>query len=740
MEGSKKIMKKANSNRLKVLLSLPVVLGITIFAAKNISAKTSIWSPELESFDAYVEKKLPGLTLKSNSLTLTSSIYRLASSDQRIGELRADGVTGLVPPQNPFPFQEQLPPDDPKTIKYTADINDFFQKRELLMQLRDEYLHAVGERQLLISGSNLDQSTDIQYISRKISSWNGDIFWAPASKTTDINLKFGDEVRSVFGPIPPFDVTKLGKTINADGSEIQTGLLFTEVEGNRIELKANPSKTGNPLEFEHKDVGGNVIKWTSSVDKCDKPSLAGGVTPCGTASRLSRWVKGNVEWIALARKTKGVEALTPDPYWMPSNPTYALLGYIGFNRVTGEVAFFDGTYVGTKNNPSKFNWSTPIIPPGGNGYNDDEGRSIASRTYDASFKVSCAICHDNKEPRIITPYIKQARVGYRDLAESNAFSLGKLLPEMTRDSSAPYRIIGSGYNALHKKIIKGARSIVDPTGNCTTCHGLTNHGTGRFASDAVGKLGTLITDSGKDPGIENSFRTPWALRTGLGKIQPWMLPDDGNDLTANPPSAVMSDGDWNKLLAIIENPDSASSTVKTYTEAPAPESTTNSETRLADPAAPTGLMLKVLDNQDRDDRNYTKRIHLTWNYLNNLGGVPQRDDVRFNVAIIETDIKSEQPNAGEYPTLDQSTARGATSIGDGFFSDGTVMILQNVSYAGHHRFSDTTPATAPRVYSIDFPAKVNKRYLIRVLAKRFCFDQQEQKFSNVDHLVSADIR
>ena len=34
---------------------------------------------------------------------------------------------------------------------------------------------------------------------------NGDIFWAPAAASSNIITRFGDEARSVFGPIPPAD-------------------------------------------------------------------------------------------------------------------------------------------------------------------------------------------------------------------------------------------------------------------------------------------------------------------------------------------------------------------------------------------------------------------------------------------------------------------------------------------------------------------------------------------------------
>lgn len=46
----------------------------------------------------------------------------------------------------------------------------------------------------------------------------------------------------------------------------------------------------------------------------------------------------------------------------------------------------------------------------------------------------------------------------------------------------------------------------------------------------------------------------------------------------------------------------------------------------------------------------------------------------------------------------------------------------------------------PRQYGISFPANLNKRYLIRVLAKRFIFDRSGEKFSSIDHLFSIDMK
>ena len=38
-----------------------------------------------------------------------------------------------------------------------------------------------------------------------VRRWNGDIFWEPASASSNTITRFGDEARAVFGPIPHAD-------------------------------------------------------------------------------------------------------------------------------------------------------------------------------------------------------------------------------------------------------------------------------------------------------------------------------------------------------------------------------------------------------------------------------------------------------------------------------------------------------------------------------------------------------
>ncbi|MBB5663865.1 hypothetical protein GGE68_002055 [Rhizobium leguminosarum] len=647
------------------------------------------------------------------------------------GNLRFPQISSEAPR---YPFakpMEQLPNDDPRVDVYIKNLTEYLDQRSKIDDLLNKYNKSVISNKSVLSLSENKDFQPFAYIADRTAKWNGEIFWAPASKETDVNLRYGDEARAVFGPIPKFDVTTLGAVALPDGWKSETASLWVEVDGNRAELKRNPAKPGNPWEFEHRDFRGNIVKWTATIDKCDKPSLAGGVTPCGTASRVSRTVKGNVEWIALARKTKGAEVLTDDVYWSQENPSFALLGYIGFNRDTGELAFFDGTYSG-----QSFSWDSPIVQPGGSGYQDDEGRALATRTYDPTFRINCAACHDNKEPRIITPYIKQARVGYRSPDLAAAFSLRDLLPEMTRGARTPYRVVGTSYTAIHNRTLEAGRSVNDPNRNCTACHGLTNLNTSRFASDAVGRLGSLTDDDA----TENSFRTDWALRSGEGKIHPWMLPyPEGADISVDPLPSDLSDSDWEALKKVMEDPDSDPRSMRLYTKVPAPESIASDETRKADPFGPENFYVEVSDNRDGLSEPMQKEIRISWTYLNGLGAVPERDDVRFNVAVLEREMPQVDtpPQISDFPSIEETKAIGASLLEGGVYTDGRLLIFKDLSFVGHTKWTDPVDTKEPRKYQLIFPAATGKQYLIRVSAKRFSFDQSGEVFSNADHVFAV---
>ena len=132
-----------------------------------------------------------------------------------------------------------------------------------------------------------------------------------ASESNDPVTRFGDEARAVFGPIP-----------DADCGNANARIFPLEVDGNIVDLVPNPAKPGHPLEFQHRDFAGNVVKWTDRIEKCDKPSLAGTVSYCGLNSRLHRVVRGNVEWLFFCRKSNSSLEVASDPYWQRSDPTF----------------------------------------------------------------------------------------------------------------------------------------------------------------------------------------------------------------------------------------------------------------------------------------------------------------------------------------------------------------------------------------------------------------------------------
>lgn len=564
-----------------------------------------------------------------------------------------------------------------------------------------------------------------------VQRWNGDIFWEPASASSNVVTRFGDEARAVFGPIP-------------DGNCADGAVTAVEVEGNLIDLRPNPDKAGHPLEFAHRDIEGNVVKWTDSIPRCDKPSLAGGhATYCGLNSRLNRIVRGDVEWLFLCRKSSKSREVRSDPYWLMSNTKFRLYGTIGFNGLTGEIVFFDG-----RKDRDEFDWSTPFVPPGGHSYSDRIGRATAEALYDPTFQIQCSACHDNKNAYVVDPHIRLGRVGYlggTDDPRAIAFSLGDYLPETPRVEGAPFRVIGSGYTSTYRGDLGRARTVQDPTGNCTTCHTLTTQITGqRFAADAVAQEPwisnptwaqrlALLDEKVKQAQIA-ARRTDWALRSGPGKIHPWMVPEHGNGLATLPPALGLAA--WRKLSDCLWGAGGSECGYQPlYTPCPAPQSGPGGDG--SEPTDPAVSTLPLPAGEMGVDRV----LRVSWSYLNRYGNVPQRDDVRFNVAVEETAIPSggTAPAASAYPSMDEAEGESFTSVHGEVGTSGSAMLIRNASHLGHARWTEPMASTDPRDFQIDMPGTCNRRYLIRILPKRFCFDQSKVAYSSADHVLYADV-
>lgn len=576
--------------------------------------------------------------------------------------------------------------------------------------------------------SSVSGAMDDDVFIEEVWTQNRHVLWVPASASTDPVTRFGDEVRSVFGPMP------LG-----DCAGPQSKRLGVEVDGNQVELEPNPDKPGSPLEFVHRNSAGKVVKRTSGLPKCDKPSLAGGVTFCGMNSRISLAKRDHVDWLFLCRKSSADLELNADPYWTASDPRFSRYSAIGFNEITGEMAFVDG-----RKDRSVFDWSKAFPPPGGASYLDAAGRYAAEELYDKTFEVNCAACHDNKKPTIIDPHAQQARVGYYQGKNDPraSFSLGNFLPARVAKADAPFRVIGSDFTSVHEASLRRAKVMAVQGHACSECHTLTTTETGRrFAADAVGMppivevptVGqtALIGQEIEALRLVQEHRTHWGSLSGDGRILPWMVPDHGGKLSQA--TRQLSKEEWAQLSECAwGNGGETCNYRPLFTACPVPGGST-------DTFAPYDFSIEPVPHENATSAS--DKLLLTWRYLNGYGGVPERDDVRFNVAVRVEELPRSRvaPNSGRYPSMEE--ARGAPSVlrheNLGWTANGDVL-LQNASYEGHGKWTDPVPTVVPRKYSIAIPAICGKRFLVRIVPKRFCFDDSGFGFGGKDYLIYYD--
>jgi hypothetical protein len=602
-----------------------------------------------------------------------------------------------------------------------------------------------------------------------LTTWNEDVFWAPASGFTGsnhwVNL-FGDEARSVFGPIPEIDCgNQAGVPFRAE----HEGEKVTDDNLNEIVASYDPL---SPTKL------GSTEASNDPETVCDKPSLAntGGRHACGTNSRISHFNNignSNVDWVVLCRKGTYGGIFYDIDYWSDESRDFALLGIIGFNASTGEVVFFDGT--NKRHNrelPLIFSWKHKYPPPGGFGYRDPD-RWVASEVYDYTSQLRCEGCHDNKEPWIMTPHLKYRGFGYRDVELENRFALEIKLPLVQpRSDKSPYRVIGTRYTRYADLTSKTFR---DPTGSCTYCHTLTTDWTGKvLAYDAVGRKNMNEPYKSFFEKVHEA-RTDWAKRRH--NTHPWMVPWLGPNVKPNPETGwtptEIDEKNWDRIAACINEISTEDCQYKNvYTSCPAPESLkvdcskddelNDTCSRLADPFGPSEMTVITtpIDEVIEETRPYNRKTSVNWTYLNGLGGVPQRDDVRFNLAIKEVGLPIEAavPKIEDYPSRQAATDpyfANADKKGDIHYCDlgarrqktcHTInpvqgeFVINNISYAGHIRNTTPEPAYEPRQYSVAIPTQCNKRYLARLVPKRFCFDRSGVLASKVDHVKYFDVR
>src|SRR5207302_9901632 len=121
---------------------------------------------------------------------------------------------------------------------------------------------------------------------------------------------------------------------DADCSSVSSQRLALEVDGNQVDIADH----NGSLEFQSTDPGG-AASWLGSgpISRCDKPSIAGGVTFCGMNSRLVRTSNGSLSYLVLCRKSpSGSAGPTPTDFWSGSNSKFDVLGFIIYNSASGE--------------------------------------------------------------------------------------------------------------------------------------------------------------------------------------------------------------------------------------------------------------------------------------------------------------------------------------------------------------------------------------------------------------------
>ena len=106
-------------------------------------------------------------------------------------------------------------------------------------------------------------------------------------------------------------------------------------------------------------------------------------------------------------------------------------------------------------------------------------------------------------------------------------------------------------------------------------------------------------------------RTDWALRSGAGKIHPWMVPGHGNELAALPPG--ISSADWRQLSDCLWDAGGAECGYQPlYTLCPAPQLGAG-----GDGSEPTDAAVAVLP-LPAGETGADRVLRVSWRYLNQL--------------------------------------------------------------------------------------------------------------------------
>ena len=431
---------------------------------------------------------------------------------------------------------------------------------------------------------------------------------------------------------------------------------------------------------------------------CDFPSL-GGDFPCAVGSTLVQYSSDdnpNVQWVGLCR---GVSEDTPDYNRFIGN------GLIGANTLTGEMCFFFG-----QNDDTEEDYELPRLTS-----DVESGEDLEPWLPPRDMPGSCLSCHPNNDPWVLTPWLQPSYMAAQLTSEDYPMVLPEgvgledvlagrhiretpakyktLLPEPTPagrtawteeeifDDSGElvrrqYRAVGSSYVAAeangtvqprtgtanpHWKVNFRERLQLQPAEeSCAAgCHATANAHFETLAFDSLGDKYAVdyLSASMADGMIRDAWMPP-----GGGAVEHWE-----------------------------EMFEKAEASVPAITECPIPK-------RLEKPVQVEAVC---------DEGDGVGSVSLRWSYVNDYGGVPGRDDVRFDVALVYA------PPSTTLGRADADSPEGVRMESDDAWGE----ILRDVA-----------PEPGTNLYMVTVPFSEDRPLLqVEVQPKRYCFEEPDRR-------------
>ncbi|MGH1341419.1 MAG: hypothetical protein ACRBN8_07710 [Nannocystales bacterium] len=435
---------------------------------------------------------------------------------------------------------------------------------------------------------------------------------------------------------------------------------------------------------------------------CDFPSI-GGDFACSVGSTLVQYQSEdnpNVQWVGLCRGAPGDR---PDYNRFIGN------GLIGANTVTGEMCFFFGAnddvdepYVLPKlsSEVASEEELSPWLPP-------------------QEMPGSCLSCHPNNDPWVMTPWLQPSYMGQVLTSDDYPLELPdgvgledvmaarfiqqtdprykSLLPDPLPEGRTAwteeeifgeggelvhrqYRAVGSSYVANEAAGTVANRSgVKDPAweinfrerlrlqpaeSSCAQgCHALANSHFAKMAMDSFGDkyASKYLSESMREDGFPGGTWMP----PGGGSAEPWLT--------------MFEEGE---------------ASVPAITECPIPKRVDEAVTVVA-------------RCEPDEDGGFVGVVDVQWNYVNDYGDVPGRDDIRFDIAVSsgdEAEFHGRAPNGGpEGVRMEATTAN--TSVARDF---------------------------APRTkggseYRVQLPVAGDGVVRVELQPKRYCFEEPDRR-------------